>query len=108
VTRREIRLHDLVGRKLRDRDGRTVGRIEELHAEIRLREHGNDYVVTEVHVGTFGALEALGAGHFARALMYRLGGAVGYTRYEIPWEWMDVSDVRRPRVTRPSSEFPRG
>jgi sporulation protein YlmC with PRC-barrel domain len=96
---REVLLSDLVGRTVRDADGRSVGRIEELRAEIELRDDGVDYVVVEYHVGAYGALEALAGSHFARHFARLLGGALGYKRYCIPWQQMDLTDPRHPCIT---------
>lgn len=106
MSTREVRLSHLVGRRVRDVAGRSVGRIEELRAEIELHEHGNDYVVVEFHVGAYGALEALAGGRFARHLLRRLGGAVGYTRRCVPWDRMDLGDPDRPRLTCRAEELP--
>jgi hypothetical protein len=99
VSTREVGLSHLIGRRVHDAAGRSVGRIEELRAEIELHDRGNDYVVVEFHVGAYGALEALAGGRFARHLLRRLGGAVGYTQRRIPWDRMDLSDPDRPRLT---------
>ncbi len=95
---REVALHHLLGRTVRDPSGRKVGRVEELRAEIELHEHGNDYVVTEFHVGSFGALEGLGGPWFARQLLHLLGRVVSYRSHIIPWHRMDLSDPRHPRT----------
>lgn len=100
---RTVALHDLLGRTVRDPDGRKVGRIEELRAEIELHDVGNDYVVTEFHVGSFGAIESLAGAHFARLLLHRLGRFAPYTSHSIPWDRIDLSDPRNPR-TRDSLE----
>jgi hypothetical protein len=105
VSGTELRLSDLTGRVVRDADGRRVGRIEELFAEIALREEGRDYVVTEFHVGSFGALETIGGGELLRHLLRRVGGLVGYREYRIPWRWMDLADPERPRVTKRREEL---
>ena len=94
---REVALHHLLGRTVRDPNGQRVGRIEELRAEIELHEQGNDYVVTEFHVGAFGAVESLAGVYFARLLLHRLGRLVPYDRHVIPWSRMDLSDPRQPR-----------
>jgi sporulation protein YlmC with PRC-barrel domain len=47
TSKTEIRLEDLVGTRVRDRDGRVVGRIREIEAEW----HGNQCVVTSLHLG---------------------------------------------------------
>ena len=95
---REVALHHLLGRTVVDPKGRTVGRVEELRAEIELHEHGNDYVVTEFHVGSFGAIESLAGPYFARMLLRRLGRLVPYRAHTIAWNRMDLSDPRHPRV----------
>ena len=96
MSTREIRLHDLVGRKVRDVDGRSLGRIQELHAEIELHEHGNEYVVRAFHVGAFGFFESLAGSRFAWSALRFLRGR----SHTIPWELMDLSDPLRPRLTR--------
>jgi len=95
----ELRLSDLTGRVVRDVDGRKVGRIEELFAELEQHEDGNDYVVTEFHVGTFGPLETVGGGELLRHLLARVGRLVGYKTYRVPWDCVDLSDPGRPRLT---------
>lgn len=94
---REIALHHLVGRMVRGADGRRIGRVEELCAEIALREGGCDYVVTEYHVGSFGALEALAGGRFSRLFLRHVGRAP-YRSYRIPWDRLDLSDPAKPRL----------
>jgi sporulation protein YlmC with PRC-barrel domain len=102
---RELLVSHLVGRVVRDADGRKVGRIEELLARIELHEHGNDYVVAEFHVGAYGLLEALTGGVFAQKLVQRFGGLVGYRRFRIPWEWMDLSDPVHPRLNHARADL---
>lgn len=95
---RVVALHHLLGRTVRDADGRKIGRVEELRAQIELHEHGNDYVVTEFHVGSFGAVETLAGAHFARQLLRRLGRFAPYRAHCIPWDRMDLSDLAHPRA----------
>lgn len=98
MSAREIRLSDLVGRVVRGADGRRVGRIEELRAEIALDAEGNEYDVVEIHVGAYGALEALAGARFLRAALRRLGRAVGYESRSISWDRLDLSDPKHPRL----------
>jgi hypothetical protein len=107
VSARTIALCALLGRTVRDVEGSTVGRIEELNAEIDLHGDGNDYVVTSVSVGRFGAFDAIAAGRFARHLVRRVARLAGYERYEVPWDWLDFSDPERPRLLRAAHELPR-
>jgi sporulation protein YlmC with PRC-barrel domain len=96
----DLLLSHLVGRVVHDVDGRKVGRIEELIAQIELHEHGNDYVISEFHVGAYGFFEALTGSRFARKILQRVKPLAGYRKFQIPWEWMDLSDFDHPRVTR--------
>ena len=52
--KREIRLEDLVGRRISDADGRVVGRIREVEAEWR----GHQCVVTSFHLSDGARLAA--------------------------------------------------
>ena len=94
---RELPLYELLGRTVRDPAGRRVGRIEELRAEIQLQEQGNEYVVSEFHVGSFGAIETLAGPYFARLLLRRLP-FLPYRRHCIPWNRLDLADPRNPRA----------
>lgn len=96
MSAREVELSTLVGRKVRDADGRVVGRIEELCAEVALDE-GSEYVIREFHVGHLGVIGRVAAGRFTRRFA-RLVRAGRYVRYVVPWELMDLSDLRRPRI----------
>lgn len=105
MSRREILLHELVGRVVHDSDGRAIGRIQELHATIELHPHGNDYVVREFHIGFFGAFEALAGTRFTSKAMGLFGRFTGYRTYAIPWEQMDLADPDRPRTRMKKSEL---
>jgi sporulation protein YlmC with PRC-barrel domain len=100
---RVVELHHLIGRKVYDADGRSIGRLEEMIAEIDVDADVSEYVVRELHVGSFAFLEALAGAHFARYFLRLLRR--GYTQYSIPWEWVDLSDPERPRVTRPVADW---
>jgi hypothetical protein len=104
---RTVALDDLVGRAVYDADGRRIGRIEELEAEIVLERGGNDYVVTRFGVGHWGAFDAIATGRIVQQLVRRITRATGYVHYDIPWEWMDLTDPARPRVNRPERELVR-
>lgn len=107
MSARTISLSDLLGRRVRDADGRTIGRIEELNAEIVLGRGGNDYVVTSFSVGRFKPFDVVATGNFVQQLVRRFTRVTGYRRCEIPWEWMDLSDPAHPRTTRREAELPR-
>lgn len=95
MSQREILLHHLVGRKVRNVRGEVLGRIHELCVEIALHEQGNDYVVQEFRLGSLGALEFLGASHFLRELLRTLR-MVHVDAYAVPWDQLDLGDPERP------------
>lgn len=99
MSAREIRVSELVGRRVRDPDGRSIGRVEELICEIELRPDGRDYVVRELHVACVRLLGAVGGSTLIRSLVRTLGRGAGYTRYCVPWEVVDLSDPSRPTIT---------
>jgi hypothetical protein len=105
MTVREVRVSELVGRRVRDPEGRSVGRVEELICEIELRPDGRDYLVREVHLGAAGLLEAIGGGRLARSLLRTLGRGAGYTRYRVPWAAMDFTDTERLKTRVPREEL---
>jgi sporulation protein YlmC with PRC-barrel domain len=99
-------IHRLLGRRIRDVDGRLVGRITELRAEIELHETGSDYYVVELLVGAHGWLEALAGGPFARDVIRRLGRFSGYRLYRIPWQRVDFTAPDQPVLTCRRDELP--
>ena len=104
---RTVALSDLLGRTVRDAEGRKIGRIEELNAEISLEYSRSDYVVTHFSVGRFKPLDVIATGNFVQQLVRRVTRATGHRRYEIPWGWMDLSDPAHPRTLRREDELPR-
>ena len=103
---RTVALSDLLGRVVRDAAGKKIGRIEELNAEISLEQGRSDYVVTHFSVGHFKPLDVIATGTFVQQLVRRFTRVTGYRRYEIPWDWMDLSDPAHPRTRRREEELP--
>jgi hypothetical protein len=85
----------LIGRKVVDANGKTVGRIEEFVAVRR----GGDLVVTEFHVGRLGFAERFSA-HGAAMTFIRFFGGHRRTRtpQRIKWRDLDLSDPEHPRL----------
>ena len=102
----KVELSHLVGRTVRDANGRDIGEIEDLLAEIEQHPHGNDYFVTRIAVGRHGVLDMVAFGWLVPELVQRLRKRAGYRRYEIPWDWLDLSDPKHPKLLRPESELP--
>ena len=91
---RELHVESLVGHHLRGADGKSLGRIQEVVAEIR----GTDWIVVELHVGGGALLERLAEltslVPLFGALQRRLGA-----RHRVPWDRVDFTDPSRPRAT---------
>ena len=101
-----VALSELLGRTVRDADGKKIGHIEELSAAIALDHGTNDYVVTTFSVGRFTPFDMIASGIFVQQLIRRVAPAIGYRRYEIPWDWMDLRDPVHPRALRREAELP--
>ena len=85
----EIRVQDLVGRRVHDVNGKLAGRVGEIVAE----RIGADCHVIEYHVGSAAFLSRLGmtAG--------RLVGLHPHLKLiRVPWHQMDVTDPHNPRL----------
>lgn len=100
MNEREVRIEQLIGRRVRNADGRDVGRIEEMVCEIELHDRGRDYVVRTLQVGTFGALDALGGSRALRLLLRTLLPSRAYRCSDVAWSSIDLSDPERPRLNR--------
>lgn len=102
ATVRELHLESLLGHRLRGADGKSLGRIEEVVAEIR----GSDWIVVEVHVGPGALLERLAEltslVPLFGALQRRLGA-----RHRVSWDRLDLSDPSRPRASVRRDELER-
>ena len=97
---RELHLEMLIGRRVFDPHGKVVGRLE----EVRVEERDGEYVVSEFHVGKHAMFERLMGGPVGSSLL-RLLGRRAYTPLAIPWEMLDLSNPRRPRITKPAAEL---
>ena len=84
-----VRLQSLVGRRVYDADGKVVGRLEEVRAEMQ----GEELVVTEYQCGPAALLSRLGI----RAM--RLLGLGHREPKRIPWDRLDLSDPEKPRMS---------
>lgn len=93
-------MHSLIGHRVRDPNGESVGRIEELCVH-RRDDHA---YVTEFYVGEFGVLERFAGGALARSLL-RLIPRVHRGR-RIAWELLDLSDPHHVRARVDKSVLP--
>jgi len=91
----------LVGRMVRDADGRKAGRIHEMTIE-PAAPGSTEYVVREFRLSGDGWLEALAGRELASALARRSGRPNGRT---VSWEDLDLSDPVRPKLRRTIAEL---
>jgi len=96
----EVNLELMLGRKVLAANGRSIGRLEEVHAEVRPGE----CLVTEYLVGKYALFERLAAWSMGRAFLSLFGSSLK-SGYRVPWEKMDISDPRRPRIACDVSEL---
>jgi hypothetical protein len=91
----ELRVEQLLGRKVRDDTGRVVGRLE----EFRATRNGDAWEVTEFDLGRAALLERLAVRHFSWLLSsHRPAG------YRARWDQLDLTDPDHPRLTVPLDE----
>jgi len=88
VTPGLVHLELLIGRKVRDSEGRVLGRIEEVHAD----RVDQECVVREYHLGPGALLERLSvtAGRIFRG--------AGPRAMVLRWDELDLTDPMRPRL----------
>ena len=86
---RNLHLELLIGRRVCDTDGKTVGRIEECKGTI----HGKRCYIDEFHVGTGALLERLGI-----STAQLVGWTIERKPLRIPWQKLDLTDPEHPRL----------
>jgi hypothetical protein len=82
---REVRVERLVGTRVRAKNGRVIGRIEEVLVE------GGRNTVTEFHLGAAGLWERLGRVR----LLFRAHEPHGLAA---AWDQVDLTDPEHPRL----------
>lgn len=92
--KQEINLELLVGRRVYGLNGKSVGHLEEIRAELK----AGDCLVSEYLVGAYAAAERLAALSIGRALLRLFGVTRRHRGYRVPWDKLDLSDPARPRL----------
>jgi hypothetical protein len=85
----ELRLEDLLGRRVRDPNGRVIGRLE----EFRAAREGDHWVVTDYDIGPTALLERLAARHLGVTWPGRVYG------FRATWDQLNVDDPDQPTLT---------
>jgi len=88
----DVHVERILGRRVRDLDGKVIGRLEEIAAEVS----GDSCIVTEFHVGPAAALERIAS--FVRQLpLFRLLPFANW-EYRIPWQLFELANTHDLRV----------
>jgi hypothetical protein len=90
----EIKVELLLGTKVRDMDGTSIGRIE----EFRVERDEKACLVEAYLIGASALIERLSAWTLVRPIRNFPGVRKFYTLYQVPWQDMDLSDPRHPRL----------
>jgi hypothetical protein len=99
--RRRIHLQHLIGQGVLDSAGQRVGHIE----EIRATNSNDGCYVEEYLLGQRGLALRLSIPHFANVLIRRLGAQNQPISHRVPWQKMNISDPRHPRLRCTTQEL---
>jgi sporulation protein YlmC with PRC-barrel domain len=94
MANKEIYIELLLGKRVLDKRGKPVGRIEELCAESLKGE----CVVQEFHIGSYAGLERLSAWSIGRAILRLFGATKANGGYRVTWDKLDLTDPEKPRL----------
>jgi sporulation protein YlmC with PRC-barrel domain len=97
----EIKVELLIGTKVYDADGKKVGRIE----EIRVDRQEDGLLVEAFLIGASGLIDRLSAWNLIRPIHRSLKARHIYSAYEIPWQDLDLSDPKRPKLRTTKAEL---
>ena len=97
----DVNVELLVGTQVHDADGEKVGRIQEFRAQSK----GDSCVVESYLIGASALIERLSAWTLIRPVGRALHARKLYSLYEVPWQEMDLSDPKRPRLRIAKSEL---
>jgi len=101
MNKQEINLELLVGRRVFSLNGKSIGHLEEVRAELS----GGECLIEEYLVGTYAVAERLAALSIGRALLRLLGATKKHEGYRVPWDKLDLTDPSRPRLLCAVSEL---
>lgn len=94
MVRKEIHLELLLGKRVYALNGRAIGRLEEVRAEL----NQGAATVNEFLVGNYAIFERLSAWEIARAVMAGFGPLIK-SGYRVRWDQIDFTDPERPKLT---------
>ncbi|MDB4877203.1 MAG: hypothetical protein JWM41_3649 [Gemmatimonadetes bacterium] len=101
ITGTEVHVERLLGYRVRDADGRHIGRLEDFRVEVV----DGEAVITEFHIGSAAFVERITGFVSQLPLIAYLPFAL--KEYRVRWQDMDLSDPRHPRVLVPKAALDR-
>jgi hypothetical protein len=90
----EVNVELLLGTKVRDAGGNSIGRIE----EFRVGRDEKSCTIEFYLIGAAGWISRLSAWTLIRPVARTLHARKLYHLYEVRWQDMDLSDPRRPKL----------
>ena len=94
MTTKEIHIERLLGKRVFALNGRSIGRLEEIRAEVIK----NQCYVKEFLVGSYAMFERLAALRIARALLTLFNRGKDSHGYRVMWDQLDLSNPEQPRL----------
>jgi sporulation protein YlmC with PRC-barrel domain len=102
MSKQEINIELLLGKSVFSANGRPIGRLEEVQAELRM---GRCFV-TEFHIGSYALLERFAAMRIGGAILRTFHAKEKRGGYRVAWDQLDLSDPARPRLLCAVSALP--
>jgi len=100
---RRIQLFEILGRRVIDSEGETIGHLEEIEAE-----QGSESCLIQAYlVEHRKMLDRLSTWALTSSMQKALSRRSASKPFRIPWHQMDLSDPRHPRTLIPKSELHR-
>ena len=93
--RRRVHVEMLVGRRVVDATGRSIGHIAEIHAA---PDDSGHLLVRDYLLRRHQLLDSISIAGVAGSLVRLLGGRSAHSGVKVPWDQMDLSDPGRPRT----------
>lgn len=97
----QFNVEHLLGRQVRSKDGKPLGRIETIHV---IRD-GDAWLISEIHIGPDALLERLAVGLLPGRLREVAERKSHDRRHRVAWHQMDFTDLRHPRLTCNAAEL---
>jgi sporulation protein YlmC with PRC-barrel domain len=100
---KHIALRQLLGKKVLDSEGETIGRLEEIEAQ-----RGDEFcVVNSYLVEHRGLFDRISSWALTASMQQKLERRTSARPYRVAWDQMDLSDPDKPRTVVPRDSLER-